>query len=275
LTETWPAPVALPLVPSSADELADGGVLQWTAARHLHNGPVPGVRSAIKSHNRVALTLDLSNAIMMHPGLRRYKIAAGLAAVAAIGLASAVRIIPPSGVQPYPALPKAETAEKGHERIGPVRPVRAWPTTTVILEDGTPTELDSILSGYWTLARLMFTGCSTTCPIQGAIFSQAQAELKAAAIEAQLLSISIDPLGDTPAALTKWLDEFGSKAGWHAVIPSLAGLLQLLDVMGGRVDIHRASVYLIGLDAKLYYVTEDLPNPAFLVKLIAEIQIPR
>lgn len=211
----------------------------------------------------------------MRPGPSTFKIMAGLAAVAAIGLAGAVWIMLPAGTTSYPVLPEPGTVEKKHDRIGPVRPVRALPPMTVVLEDGRPAELNSVLAGHWTLAQFMFTGCSTTCPIQGAIFARTQAELKAAGIEARLLSISIDPLGDTPAALTKWLDDFGGQAGWQAAIPPLASLGPLLDAMGGRsegVDIHTASVYLIGPDAKLYYITEDMPNPGFLVKLVMESQ---
>jgi protein SCO1 len=204
-----------------------------------------------------------------------YTRAAGLVIVLALILAGAAWFRIPASIPPYPELPKSGAVQNTHDRIGPIRPQRALPAMSVVLEDGKSKDLNSVLADHWTLAQFMFTGCSTTCPIQGAIFARTQAELKSAGIEAQLLSISIDPLGDSPAALTTWLNDFGSGAGWHAAIPPLASLGPLLDVMGGRgegVDIHTASVYLIGPDAKLYYITEDMPNPAFLVKLVTENQ---
>jgi hypothetical protein len=67
LTETLSAPVALPLVPSSGGMLPDGGLLQWATARLLHSGLVPGVESAIKPHNRMALTATQLSRVAAYP----------------------------------------------------------------------------------------------------------------------------------------------------------------------------------------------------------------
>jgi protein SCO1/2 len=179
----------------------------------------------------------------------------------------------PSAKTPYPVLPDIKTVESSHRKTGMVLPERTLPGVTVILDDGSSRELSSLLAGKWTLIQFIFTGCSTTCPVQGAIFAKAQSEFTAAGIEVQLLSISIDPLGDDAAALKGWLDKFGRGPGWSAAIPPLDGLGPLLDVLGGRsngIDVHDARVYLIGPNGKLLFITEEMPNPGFLVQLVKE-----
>ena len=196
-----------------------------------------------------------------------------LAAIAVIAIGGAAWINFPTAGTPYPVLPETKTAESSHRKSGMVLPERALPAMTVVLDDGSTRELSSVLAGKWTLIQFIFTGCSTTCPIQGAIFAQAQSGFAAAGIDAQLLSISIDPLGDDAAALNGWLEKFGRGPGWRAAIPPLDGLGPLLDVLGGRskgVDVHEARAYLIGPDGKLHFITEEMPNPGFLVQLVKE-----
>lgn len=175
-----------------------------------------------------------------------------------------------------PVLPRPfGTVQSGHLAFGPVRPARSLPSTPVLLNSGETRELGSLVAGRWTLVQLIFTGCSTTCPIQGAIFAKTQADFMAAGLDAQFLSISIDPLGDDANSLTKWLESLGSLPGWRAVVPPLESLGPLLDVLGGRgkgVDVHNARVYLLDPHGNLRYVTEELPSPLSLLNLMRAAQ---
>ncbi|MGK6309802.1 SCO family protein [Variovorax sp. DT-64] len=68
---------------------------------------------------------------------------------------------------------------------------------------------------------MMFTGCSTVCPIQGALFAALQAAMAAEhSPTLRLLSLSIDPLADDPAALSAWLRRFGAGPAWSAAVPT-------------------------------------------------------
>jgi protein SCO1/2 len=180
-----------------------------------------------------------------------------------------------NAVSRSPVLPPAGTVQTGHKSSGAVRPPRPLPPMTVLLNNSETSELKSLLAGRWTLAQLIFTGCSTTCPIQGAIFSKAQADMKAADLDVEFLSISIDPFGDDAKALTKWLDSFGGGPRWRAAVPTFDNLGPLLDALGGRgkgVDIHDARVYLIGPDGHLQYITEEMPGSPLLVSLVRSVQ---
>lgn len=189
--------------------------------------------------------------------------AAGLAA----GLALSARNAPPA--LPAPGAGPQET----HLPFGPIRPPRVMPPVAMTAEDGAPTTLAALTQGRYTLLQLMFTGCSVTCPIQGAIFQAAQAEMAENGVEAQLLSVSIDVVGDRPNAMARWLSGFGSGPRWRGAIPSTEGVGPLVDALNGRgvgPDVHDARVYLIAPSGRLIFVTEDMPSPRRLVKLLRD-----
>jgi len=152
--------------------------------------------------------------------------------------------------------------------FGRVNPPQATPTLRVTSVDARSTELVSLLQGKVTALQLMFTGCSATCPIQGAVFSEVQAQLSGAAAHFQLLSVSIDPMGDDPKALRAWLRRFGAQpTRWTAALATPEDLDRLLDFLRGRArgaDRHTPQVYLFDRRARLFFRTADLP-PAGLV----------
>lgn len=189
-----------------------------------------------------------------------------LAAIPGIGLVAHW-----SSPSAAPILPPAETgAAATHLPFGPVRPTRAVPDMVVTLSNGSARQLRDVLTGHWTLVQLMFTGCSTTCPVQGAIFQETQKRLVAVDGDVRLLSLSIDPLGDTPARLAEWQRQFAAGERWQAAVPRLEDLGPLLDVLGGRgdgVDIHNARVFVITPNGELAYITEEMPAPQALADL--------
>ena len=67
--------------------------------------------------------------------------------------------------------------------------------------------LPARLRGKVTAVQLMFAGCSSTCPIQGAVFAAVAQKVKAP--DVRLLSLTVDPLDDTPQSLHTWLGRFG------------------------------------------------------------------
>ena len=121
--------------------------------------------------------------------------------------------------------------------MGPVKPPLAAPSITVLSLDWQTTDLSSLLRGKLSAVQLMFTGCSATCPIQGAIFAEAQALLADAPPHFRLLSLSIDPLGDDPKSLRLWLQRFGADAQrWSAALTASKDLDRLLDFVRGRAQ---------------------------------------
>lgn len=148
--------------------------------------------------------------------------------------------------------------------MGPVRPRRAPPTARLLRHDGRSITLAEQLNGRFTAVQLMFTGCSAICPLQGALFASLQARMSAQAItDVQLLSLSIDPLGDSPRALNAWRERYGAGPRWSAAAPSptdLDKLLELLGPAGASVgDRHTTEVHLFDREGRLAWRTSGLP----------------
>ena len=132
-----------------------------------------------------------------------------------------------------------------------------------------------MLHGKVTAMQLMFTSCSATCPIQGAIFADLQRQLIDASGPFRLLSLSIDPLGDEPKALRAWLQRFGADpARWSAALAVSKDLDLLLEFVRGRArgaDRHTPQVYLFNAEARLVYRSADLPPANSLADLMRRI----
>lgn len=161
-------------------------------------------------------------------------------------------------------------------RVLPPRGMDAWPVTT---HGGVRTDLPALLAGKVTAVQLMFTGCGGTCPIQGSLFAGAQQALGGRPGGAQFLSISIDALGDTPAALAAWLTKFGAAPGWLAALPQARDVEAIIERLGrggekrpAGPDPHTGQVHLFDRRARLVYRTPSLPRPAQIATLLREIQ---
>ena len=63
--------------------------------------------------------------------------------------------------------------------------------------------------------NFIFTTCTTVCPVMSQIFVQLQQQLKQQGLKARLVSVSIDPLEDTPARLSAYAKRFGADEHWR------------------------------------------------------------
>ncbi len=164
---------------------------------------------------------------------------------------------------------EAQAVRADHGRVVPPVPI---PDFAVRGADGAPARLARLLQGRVTALHLMFTGCSSVCPIQGVIFERVQTLLPDQAERGiQLLSLSIDPQADTPRAMQAWLQRFDAHAGWTAVVPQSADLGRLLELFGqGRnaVDNHVTQVNIINRRGELVFRTEPLPSADSVAELL-------
>lgn len=156
---------------------------------------------------------------------------------------------------------------RAHGLLGPVLPALALPAVEVTLHDGRRLPLAAVLRGRPTALQLMFTGCSSICPVQGAVFAELQAMLRRDAAgrspAAQLLSISIDALGDDARALAAWRARFGAGPDWRAAVPDVASVDRLLDTLRGRTagaDRHSTQVFLLDTAGRLVFRCAELAS---------------
>lgn len=166
-------------------------------------------------------------------------------------------------------------AARADAAVGPVLPAVPAPALPLRRHDGAAPTLAAQLRGTPTAVQLMFTGCSTVCPIQGALFAALQAGLRAERDPAaRLLSLSIDPLADDPAALGAWLRRFGAGPAWSAAAPAPAALEPMLSLFRGGVaagDRHTGQVYVFDRQARLVWRTSELPPAAEVLAALGRV----
>lgn len=76
----------------------------------------------------------------------------------------------------------------------------------------------SDLQGKVWLANFIFTYCETVCPTMTVNMAELQKRMKSAGVEAELISFSVDPERDTPAALKSYLEKFDVDfTNWNAL----------------------------------------------------------
>lgn len=168
-------------------------------------------------------------------------------------------------------------AVRSHGRLGPESPPRAAPPLLLTLHDGRRVALPTVLRGRITAVQLMFTGCRSTCPVQGATFAALQPLVLGPLPGAQLLSLSIDPLADDAAALATWRRRFGAAQAWLAAAPPLAHAETLLDFVGGRAaagaagERHNAQVQLFDAQARLAFRCAEFASPRDIAQAMVQL----
>lgn len=207
------------------------------------------------------------------PSPRRRDWLAGTARLA-VGLATGAAL---GG--PWLLAPRRASA---HVDAGPVRPPIPVPPLDIRWHDGRTSTLAARLQGRVTALQTMFTSCSATCPLQGALFTMVETQLaersKTASgrsgskgLRLQLLSLSVDPLTDDPATLAQWLARYGAGPLWSAGAPRPEQVDPLFDFLRARssgIDRHTGQVYLFNPRAELALRTVDMPPPEQVTALI-------
>jgi protein SCO1 len=98
----------------------------------------------------------------------------------------------------------------------------------------------------------IFTTCTTVCPPLGATFARLQQRLgQGGESDVRLISISVDPVTDTPARLKGWAATFDARPGWTLVTGAKQDIDRLLKALGlfTADKAAHAPVTLIGSDA--------------------------
>jgi cytochrome oxidase Cu insertion factor (SCO1/SenC/PrrC family) len=130
-----------------------------------------------------------------------------------------------------------------------------------------------LVKGRTVAINFIFTTCTTICPPLTATFRRVQRELKASAVEAQLISVSVDPATDTPERLRDFAAKFGAESGWTFVTGDKREIDSLLKAFGVAVTDKNdhTPMILIGNDAANFWTRAyGLSSPASLTKSITE-----
>lgn len=119
--------------------------------------------------------------------------------------------------------------EHAHHRHAPPADVRrseaayAIPDVTLVNQDAARVAFREVLStDSPVLVNFIFTTCTAICPVMSATFAQVQQALAEDAGKVVMVSVSIDPEQDTPAALAAYAERFDAGPQWVFLTGSLA-----------------------------------------------------
>jgi len=131
------------------------------------------------------------------------------------------------------------------------------------------------LRGRTVLVNFVYTGCSSVCPVQTRALVELQRSLPEGT-KAQFLSVSLDPLSDTPAALKSFALSMGADlARWSFItgrpqdLERLAGRLRLYRQGARRPDDHATGLWLVNANGIL--VQRFAGDPPDVKRLTREI----
>lgn len=153
------------------------------------------------------------------------------------------------------------------------------PAVDLLDHEGRTHALRSLINGP-TVVSFFFTGCSTICPPQTAQLRELQqqlaaARLKTAARAPLLLSISLDPLNDTPAAMRGYAERFsarlGRDAGWWMLtgpLPALREVWLAFDAPVGQPAEHTSLLWVSDASARRWTRTSALTPTARLADML-------
>jgi protein SCO1/2 len=146
----------------------------------------------------------------------------------AVGLAVALLAIAPVRAHDMQHM-HPEATQKSSKQ-----PAAAVPDLPVLNQDGKRLQFYSdLMRGRTVAINFIYTSCTTFCPMLTANFRMVQQELGARiGKDIELISISIDPVTDTPAKLKAFGAQFEPGPGWTFVTGALPDIGKLLDKLG-------------------------------------------
>ena len=146
------------------------------------------------------------------------------------------------------------------------------PNARVQNQDGKAIDfLDDLVKGRTVAINFIFTTCTTICPPLTATFRRIQTDMEKRGLKVQLISISVDPLTDTPERLHEFASKFRAGPGWEFVTGEKSTIESLLNAFGAAVadkNDHTPMIF-IGNDQTGFWTrTYGLSSPAVLEQLI-------
>jgi protein SCO1/2 len=144
--------------------------------------------------------------------------------------------------------------------------------------DGQPLQTAQF-GGHLVLVHFVYTGCSTTCPLQVRALADLQQQLPPPLrARVRLLSVSLDPLHDTPAVLKAFATRMGADlSGWRFAtgrpqdVARVADALRLFrpGVAKPQLDDHSTALWLVDGSGQLRM--RYAGNPPDVPRLLREL----
>lgn len=134
------------------------------------------------------------------------------------------------------------------------KPKMAIPDVAVLDQHGNALHFyTDLIKGKTVAINFIFTNCTTICPPLAATFARLQKEMgDKIGKDVHLISISVDPVTDTPERLKAWGAKFKAGPGWTFVTGEKQEMDKLLNALGAAVSKREdhTPALIIGNDSK-------------------------
>ena len=174
-----------------------------------------------------------------------------------------------------PAASSPSSSSSPREETGNLAKIK-FPDVEVLNQNGERLHFyRDLVKGKTVAINFIFTTCTTICPPLDATFARMQKELgERAGRDVHLISISVDPLTDTPERLKAWGAKFRAGAGWTFVTgekTQVDELLRAVSASSANPQDHTPTV-IIGNDARGEWTRAyGLSKPSQLIAIIKQM----
>ena len=146
------------------------------------------------------------------------------------------------------------------------------PNMELLDQDGRQVKFASdVIKDRTAVIDTVFTTCTTICPVMGANYARLAKTLKGRlGHDVIMISVSVDPVNDTPSRLKTWSAKFYKGPGWILLTgpkSQVDTLLKSLGLYTAEPQDHQSSV-LIGNQANGWIRASALSSPDKWVKII-------
>jgi protein SCO1/2 len=112
---------------------------------------------------------------------------------------------------------------------------RRVPDSVLVDQDGKTVRFyTDLVRGKVVVVSFIFTSCNLVCPMLGNSFSKLQKTLAdRLGRDIHLITVTTDPINDTPDRLREWSAKFGARRGWTLVTGEPGNVDELLIALTG------------------------------------------
>jgi cytochrome oxidase Cu insertion factor (SCO1/SenC/PrrC family) len=194
----------------------------------------------------VAVNFIFTRCTTVCPGL-------GVSSAAPAKLAEALAELsaaPAPALAPVEPAPSSPTAPLPAESNASAAAARYFPDTVLLNQHGQPVHFyTDLLKGKVVVISTIFADCGGVCPLIVERFAKVQEKLgDRVGRDVTLISISVDPVNDTPERLHGYAERAGAKPGWHFLTGEKANVDFVLKRLGQYVESRDAhsNIFIIG-----------------------------